>query len=443
MSLLLIVLGYLGIVLGSVWALIRSITVKTWLSRPSQVVVGILVVLEALFMLRSPACVYVPPPGVAAEPSIIRRIVGADLEGRVYWLEAERDVAFAWGIRWWFEFNPHVPPGEGGIEYVRPLRYATGSAKRWRMKRSDGWSRPYDPPLAPLPGVPGLDLLSISLPFVRPDGTWLVGDPSGFHALSPGIGTWLHLPSKPPKVSPMSVIVATAFVPDLGFVHLHRTRPDPFDETRDQLAVTAVNPETKHELGPFAVVLPGKRPEAANRYVLALAAVDDGLLLFEAHSERGPGPGTGEAFRISRDLQQVRRLSHFACDRVERLAFSASRDGLLFTTGESVHRSTGERLRDVGRFSSSAWVGHTLIGVRPYPYLGERILRRTRPLGEVLDAVSGAEHTRGPSDWRGEGDKALFVEVQDALGAAKKGKWLLGGIDESGKADEMERIEIR
>lgn len=399
-----------------------------------------------VFTFNAPACVYLP--SVPGKPAVTRKIMGADAAGRVYWVEAERSVAFAWGLRWWFEFNPHVPPGQGGFEYVPPLRFATGPWAGWRIVRSDGQVRPYPPlqgalldPGFHFPGVPAWQYLDV--PYVTGDGTLIVHDKSGVHSLAPNTTGWTSVAGRLPEVAPYAYVPASARLEDGTLILFHQSRPSQprfLDHREDRLFLTAIDPTLGREIRRREIVLPGPRSKDGGRYVLSLAAIDHGLLLFEAHGSHEIGPGTGDVFSVSVDFSEIRRVASFSCDAVERASFSVPADGTLFTTGEAVYRITGDRIAEVGPFSSSVWVGHRLVGVRSYPYMAKRVLERRRSFRELFDRVSGSVEVRPPSTWLGDSEMWLFSEVGEARGAAEKGHWFLGGIDEAGKADEIASV---
>src|SRR5436189_161232 len=60
---------------------------------------GVVAILEALYLVQAPACVYLPY--VPAKSSVERVVLGADAAGQLYWLEGRSPMAFAWGPRWW------------------------------------------------------------------------------------------------------------------------------------------------------------------------------------------------------------------------------------------------------------------------------------------------------------------------------------------------------
>lgn len=396
-----------------------------------------------VFTFNAPACVYLP--SVAGRPAVMRRIVGADAQGRVHWLEAERDVAFAWGIRWWFYPIPHAFTAEFGFEYVPPLRFAKGPWARWRMMRSDGEVRPYAPPLEPdsWPGATALSQLARTRPYVTDGGGWLVFQGTRLYSLPPSASEWVSRPVQLPGALPHSIELATALRSDGKIIGLDRIRPEKgySEPWQDPLVVTVTDPVLGNMIHRVNLALPGERPTRCGWYSIGLAATETGAVVFEACSQSPKTErGAGRVFKLSPDYTEVEMLSGFDCQRTGRLAFSASADGLLFTTGEAVYRITGERLRSVGPFSSSVWIGHTLVGVRRYPFFAERVLDRKKPMGEILRGLRVPGSVRGPGEWRGARDLSLYIEIQDAAGAIERGPWWFGGNDESGKADEIERV---
>jgi len=395
------------------------------------------------YMLLAPACFYLPrSPG--SHP-IERRVVGVDRSGRWYMLESTRRLALAWGFRWWFELNPHALPGEGGIEYVPPMRFATGPRMDWRLTTSEGTERVFNPPLDSWPGVSRSEQLTFLRPSILADGSLVLLQSSSILMLDISSGHWSSVTLKKASTAPSAVALTSAITSDGLAFDLANVREEgggsTLDHTQDRLLVTVTDIRTGEVGISKALSLPGQRPHRANRYDLNLVSVEQGLLLFETFSEHGPGPGSGRAFWIARNLDSVRLLCAFEFERGERLAFSASSDGVLFTTGESVYRTDGERLRSTGPFSSSAWVGRTLIGIRRFPYFAERVKERERPLRPLLNALHNQEPPRGPAEWRGDRDVQLYVEVLDAREGPPKGGWLRG-IDESGHADLVERVEL-
>ena len=63
-------------------------------------------------------------------------------------------------------------------------------------------------------------------------------------------------------------------------------------------------------------------------------------------------------------------------------------------------------------------------------------------MGELLSGLREPAGVRGPGAWRGARDQSLYLEIQDAAGAIQSGRWWLGGTDESGKSDEIERMDF-
>ena len=100
MLIALLVAAYCVIGIGSAWAAVRSFQAPLSFWGRNRLRVCLLVAAEAFYVLQAPACVYLPrAPG---KPAVERVILGADASNRLYWLERTRNVAFAWGPRWWF-----------------------------------------------------------------------------------------------------------------------------------------------------------------------------------------------------------------------------------------------------------------------------------------------------------------------------------------------------
>jgi hypothetical protein len=389
------------------------------LSRRTRALIG-LAVLWILLTAVAPACVFLPvAPG---RPAVLRRIVGVDGKGRVHWIEAERDVAFAWGVRWWYKAIGQVFPADMGLEYVPPLRYAKSPWLRWRMVRSDGDARPYSPPVDPALAQVGYrrDDESAELGATRPqvldDGTWVLSgtlsEPGTTRWMLPDGTEWVARPRRERDARRYGIVVASAARGDGTVVDLYRAGSRS-EAWLDRILMTVSNLHAEAIPAPTVVRLPGDRPSACGAYATGLAATDAGILLFEACGRNASGSGTGQVFRVSTDLQSISPLARFDCEQTTALSVSASADGSLFSTGDAVYRATGERLRSVGPFSSSVWVRHTLVGVRPYPLFAERVTDHDAPSGAFL-----RERSR------------------------PQGHWWLGGVDESGKADEIERISF-
>lgn len=398
-----------------------------------------------VFTFNAPACVYLP--SVAGRPAVMRRIVGADAEGRVHWLEAERDLGFAWGIRWWFYPIHHAFTAEAGFEYIPPLRFAKGPWVGWRMMRSDGHSRPFDPPLqvGTWPGANLLEQLAMARPHVLADGSWVIVERARVLSLRPNTNAWLSRPLQSVRDLRYLSVAYVSRAPG-KMVSLYRVRHDgPWQSWQEPLAFTVTDLASGDESESTTPALPPwkDRPWTCGSYGVHLAAIDGGLLILEACGEKPSGPGIGRVLRVSDDFTNPEKVADLDCRRPDRLAFSASADGSLFSTGEAVHRSTGERLRIVGPFSSSVWIGHTLVGVRAYPFFAERVLDGKKPMKEILAGLRDRGSVKGPGEWRGARDLALYVEMQDVAGAVERGRWWLGGIDEAGKSDQVERVTLQ
>jgi len=196
---------------------------RGWL-RPIRIWPLVLLALAwTVFTFYAPACVYLSSaPG---RPAVMRRLVGTDSEGRIHWLEAEKDLGFAWGIRWWWRPIPHAFSADFGLEYVPPLRFAKGPWRRWRMVRSDGQVRPFDPPLKPWPGVSTPRHLEMMQPLVMGDGTWAAFDGGTLLSLRPPNQEWSSAPARFESVAEYAVVAAQVHRIGGSVVWLHKIPP--------------------------------------------------------------------------------------------------------------------------------------------------------------------------------------------------------------------------
>src|SRR5437867_1745877 len=137
--LLLFLVLYFSALFLTAWLLVQSYRAPASLWGRRRRLLGVVAILEALYLVQAPACVYLPY--VPAKSSVERVVLGADAAGQLYWLEGRSPMAFAWGPRWWFAFGGHLL--DGGLEVVPPVRFAKLKDTSWQVRTSAGVARPY------------------------------------------------------------------------------------------------------------------------------------------------------------------------------------------------------------------------------------------------------------------------------------------------------------
>ncbi len=434
MLLLLTVAAYLGTVVATVWATVASFRSPRSRFGRHPLWVSAVMAAEMVYMLQAPACVFLPrAPGKEA---VRRHLLGKHPSGRLYWLEATAPMAFVWGPRWWGytrpETMPFVPAG-GGLDWVPPTRYAAWGAARWDVVCDDGrrWS---------VPGWHGsLGTMESGVPqTAAPDGTLLRGDslrcaPSGgLCGLKPGARSW-------ECVSPCGL-------PSLGFgealaVTINGAIWEIFEPgTAGQVADRRAHGE---RLLTFRVRSSGAEP-APRVFELtirqkpglpgpsgATGLAGSDLALFLSASD-----GNGTVYRIQAGTQQVQDLGLFvfdprkAPDHYTKGAFFAmADDATLFTTGQAIWDIRGTLVSELDPpLESAVWVGHTLAGVRAYPFFAHRYLKRSDSRSIILDHAARGLFRDDDRDAR---------VVAAGLG---RSSWIFGGVDESGREDEIVRF---
>lgn len=416
MLLLTIVAAYVLTIVGTFVLCVRSF-LRRETPATRRILLSVAALAELLYMLGSPACIYLPrAPG---KPAVQRTILGRDDSGVLYLLEGTSHLSLACGPRWWFGITHSGP--DFGAEIVPPLRYARLKHAAWQIVFSRGNRRP---------------LQTHDFGVVRSDGTivdWWIN--KGIYLLSPTASEWrpvAPLPNKEPFLYTISAL-------DGGHTLEVYANSATFDESkghildlllreRDELG-RVVN-ETKQAIGPS---------ETAHGPVIRLEAAFGGGRVFLLNTwiphSKDPGAlgsnGKGAIYALSRDLSAVESLGVIDVDADGVVMdFAVSGDGRFFTTGQAIFSMRGEKFQDlVPPLASPLWVGDTLYGVAKYPFFIANELDRA-------DAFNSA-FTFTPHRIRSPASEPAYMRGRQSS------RWVLGGLDEAGREDQVVQVAVR
>jgi hypothetical protein len=424
MLLLLMVIGYASIVLGSVWATVQSFRRAESFWGRRRLWICLAMSAELLYMLQAPGCVYLPKvPGRAVR----RVLLGADAAHNLYRLEGTCPVAFVWGPRWWW-VGSRI---EFGIEVVPPLRYARRGSTRWELVWAQN-RRPYPPDS------------HWRYRAIRYDGTLLAWGEDNLLELAPEALEWRVLAPLPTPGPPVNgplpdnylmVLQAVALAEDGRISEVYQDE-GAFERsprgTRRELRVVQ-RERSGREVARFSASLPEVRSPRNIHHKLDAAVIQGTLLVFELWREEGQGRGA--TYSVLPD-GQAREINSFevAVDEYDPVEVAATRDGAYFTTGQEVFRMRGEKVQDIEpMLSGCVWDGHTLYGIRRYPFLVSEFLSRENRLDLMLGAARhGIPHP----------DPGFGRRVRPIKAGWEAGHWVFGGLDESGREDEIVKVEL-
>ena len=420
--LLALLAGYVAVVLGSAWLVVRSSRGSTRPPVLGRLAIYVVALAEAAYMLRSPACVHLP--GAAPEAAAVEKVlVGKDAAGRLYWLEGRSPTGFAFGPRWWFRVGHSV---EGGIEFIPPVRFAMTNETAWDLVSSDGRRRPF-PTSKKLYGarVPRWGDWRYAL---RSDATLLSWDNDCFRSLSPEKPQWECLA----PLASANRIEAGAVLPGDHTLEV-RLEYIPFRDSRGRtrnLTLIERDPAGQ-QVRSAALTLPeAPAGDTPGPYHLRLTPTGGGFALLEAWRRRG------RAYWLSQDLQRIEIRADFSHEGwvSDELSLAISDDGQFFTTGSAIFRTTGERLRELDPpLFSCVWLGHTLHGIRRYPFFAF----------DALDHSHAFNHFIKAGKTRGDPRIADVAKRSEKYRqAVERSAWILGGIDEAGREDEIVEVEV-
>jgi hypothetical protein len=387
--------AYLAVVFGTAGALFYAHRQQAW-PYSRKAILWVLALVELAYMLRSPACVYLPEaPG---PPAVRRRLLGVDGKHELHWTEGRSPVAFAWGLRGWFRSGHEL--FDFGAEIAPPLRYACLDHTRWEVVSAH--RRQSHPDV-----VWTRELL-------QSDGTLVAWGGNQLLASAPDAAGWRVLSGLP--VYPER-LAAMALADDDSVVEVY-LRDDVFEQTpqgtRRELTILRRD-SAGRETSRRAVSLPAVTTERSIKHQLETAVYGDIVLVFELWWERGEGVGMTYAID-GQSAVRVWNTFPLVLNEFSPVHIAVTRDGAYFTTGQAVFRWTGERVRDIEpMLSDCRWDGHTLYGVRRYPF----VVAHQRP-AEL------------PSRQR------LYFDDD----ARARSRWILGGIDEAGREDEIVTIAL-
>jgi hypothetical protein len=429
--LLLMVAAYLAIVVVSLWATVSSFLRPESPWGRHRVWVRLVMAVEVIYMLQAPACVYLPrAPG---KPAVQRRLVGMDAAGRLYWVESTAPMAFVFGPRWWMYTRPEIVPlvpTAQGFNWVRPLRYAVWNRARWEVACSDGRRWP----------VPGWHArrgsrMRLSPEAVVENGTLLTLRPSdaahpttseGLQGLKPGAPRWecvapCGLPSLGLRqglaAAPDGTIWEVFEAGDAREVHERQSRGERL------LAFRIRRPEARQPPRVFTLSFnqnPGVFGATGPTGVQAGAR--QGLLLFLSTRTWEP---EGTVYGVTEGESQARVLGRFTFNDSRPVTFSIAADGAFFTTGQAIWDTTGTKRIDLDPpLESAVWVGHTLHGVRSYPFFGDLFLERSANHSRILATAAS-------------GDFDGHDSLPTIAAGLRRSAWMFGGVDESGREDEL------
>jgi len=425
---------YFGVIAGTVWALVRLRRSPEFFSYRKRVGLWLVLAAEAVYMLRSPACVYFP--GVPGEPAIRRCILGSDSEGRVYWLEAEQDLAFAFGLRWWFEINAHALPGRGGLEWVPPLRFATGPRKHFEVVRSDGFRKSFDCRDPRLEEADPLDIVALR------DGVFLLYLHNGPYRLDADLGRCTFVD----RYTPGTGAGGEHDSPDGRPIRVEASERERGSKAEELAAGAArletvagaviLDPESGAEVGRREIQLP--RPIEGGQFGrIEARAVSDGYLVFASRQERRSGVSTSDGhdaivYHLDKNLSDPKPLGHFRW--VGGSVESTWQVGLI-ATPLAVFSTNGVLIAEITPFlDGKAWSGRKLAGVRGAPFIGAAVLAQPtvprHPFGSVQRRLSLIH--RSPQE---EPDSIPWESLARAAAAPRP--WFFGGWDESGGGDSL------
>jgi hypothetical protein len=369
---------------------------------------------EVLYMLQAPACVYLPRvPGTSTE----RVLLGADATHRLYWAEATSPVAFLWGPRWWWVGSRL----EFGIEFAPPVRYAVRDQARWELVSSDG--RRASPSGSPM-----------ARHLVRSDGTVLAWGRT-LKELSPGSRDWRVLTELPSPYAGL-VLEAVALTDSDQIIEVYQDwqafNGGPERGIRRDLTLLGRD-SAGGQTWRVSLSLPEPRADRYMRHHLSAAAIGDTVLLFELWSEGGGGKGATYSAQKDGAVRKVNTFDVLLDGRLP-VDVSATRDGAYFTTGQAVFRMNGAKELDLEpQLSACRWDGHTLYGVHRYPFFVSDSLVRENRLHLLLAAAR--EGIPRP-------DPGLMQSVRPYKEGWQQGHWILGGVDEAGREDEIVKFEL-
>ncbi len=441
--LLLTVAVYLAIVVTSAWAAVASFLRPGSLWARHRGWVRLVMVIEIIYMLQAPACVYLPrAPG---KPAVQRHLLGADPAGHLYWLESTAPMAFVWGPRWWISFRPDITlipfvPYAAGLEYVAPLRYAVWTAAGWDVVSGDGrrwpvpeWHGSAGTMQSPVPRAIASDGTLLSL---EPTGIGRFASSGGLRRLAPSAAGWECVPpcGLPSLGTPESLATsASGSIWEIfesgstGEISMRQLRGERLFRTRVRSIAADSTPRV------FELSLHQKPGNAGPSGGAGTSG--NGVVLFLSRWE-----GEGTVYEITSDGHS-RVLSTFSFGRHKAPgdrytsfalpAFAMSSDQTLFTTGQAIFEVNGAKRSDlVPPLESAVWVGHTLHGVRSYPFFADLFLERSANHSQILAAAAHGD----------VGGHESLPTIRDGL---RRSAWVLGGVDESGREDEIVSLATR
>jgi hypothetical protein len=431
MLLFLMVAAYVGLVATAFWGAARSFARADSFWRRHRWWIWVALVAEVAYMVQAPACVYLPyvPGGAPTQ----RVLLGASANGTTFWLEGQSPLAFAWGPRWWWYWNPELLLPYGGLEWLPPLRYAKNGTNsdetKWEVVGSDGSRWPY------LSRARFLTKSSRPI-LTSPDGSLLTLWDSGLHRLEIGGKEWVCVAPCDRLMRGWTEGLATF---EHGVtVELYEVDRSGVQELRDRkqgiwvrqllLRERAANGEVSRQA---RIDLPDHSTDSfgspgRDSFV---GATDRGPILIQTMGQPRP---EGHVWRLSSDLESPTWVCRFSFDAYKSLSIAVTSDGELFTSGQAVFRITGEKVQDLDPpLKWCHWSGHTLMGVRPYPFFVAETLKRSISFRKMSAAARGTLRVA----------RAIEGPLPQAMQAVARQRWPLGGFDEAGREDEV--VEVR
>jgi hypothetical protein len=421
MLLLLALILYAAIIIGSVWAVVHGYRARQSVWWRTRFLIWLAFLGELAYMVQAPACVYLPwAPG---KPAVERVLLGADGSGRLYWLEGTSSLGFAWGLRWWFVTGPHIL-FTGGFEVVPPLRFARLHATRWEVVRSDGWRRTYPTTEPRGPGI------ARHTDQVEADGTLVQWHSGGLYRLPESASQWQPVSSTRSGVEEAFLVLPSGNI--LEAYEVYQTNVDTQGKRRDFVLIEVDKTATQVRRGHVSIEDDSVGGPGAPGRSVRFATSTQGLFLYQTWVKLGLAEG--RTYRLDPDLEHVGPVGTFDFDPERPLSIAGSPDGTLFTTGQAVFTTEGEKVLDIDPpLTSCVWVGRRLHGVRKYPFFASQVLYRGAPFRDFL---TGA---RGRLPGISAHQQRRFDRPREAL---LRSRWTGGGIDEAGREDEIVEMVI-
>jgi hypothetical protein len=316
---------------------------------------------------------------------------------------------------------------DAGMEWVPPLRYARRDRTTWELVNARGDRTPYPTTKFRHPRYwrQGLDVVTTG-------GAVLSWQRDGLVRLEPGASTYRVLT----PIDFYGGLETGCLLSEDRTVEVYedsKALDQSHGRKRDLLLLE--RDSAGREQRRASLSLPDDETDHRVYHQLACSGMADRLLLVEVRASVGSHRGC--VYSVAADLATATLLSTFdlILDEHVPLSLAVSQDGSLLTTGQAVWRTGGGKVRELETpLRSCVWIGRTLCGIRAYPFLFQESFNHDRRIGVALSAARGEIGDSNPVGAR------RFEPYRQAWA---RGQWILGGLDEADRQDEVVTLEFQ